>query len=540
MRAFRSLTVGLVLAFVLAGCIGTKDDGARGTTRLGGRSLPAAGLGFVDGWAELALPDQPGHNHRDPKQHENLSTPNFEVVGYDPLITDYYGKTAGMHGCGDTKELNGRRIGVVHAFGTDLAFVIFDVTNPAQPKKIGELAMMNTHVYDVAITADLKNVLLATSPLDAGPDLPEGDAALPGPPATFRDACTGAVRPVAGPEAGLPYASGVVLVDIENPRNPAITDFRPFPVLGGHSVVAGRLGNRDLVLASVPNGIPGLGYYVFMEIQGTAAGKKLVPLSIYQFPGTSVPGTSVKVSGDMHDAYLAVHPITKQNLAYLAYGGQGLVIVNIDDPRNPRLLSHWADWGVVGDAAPPIPFVHEALPAPEAWDGRHYTWIGEECISRRAKTPSCLVFGLDTTDPAKPAFVGAWTLPVDVQWSRGLEFSLHYLGLQNRTLFATSYHGGVWAIDVSNEESRAAMPSIGVFLPTKVSPQKFSRPPRSALIDRLFAGYALDGTPTVLDLNVLSDGTLVVFDLLSGLYTVKFDASNPAPAPPPWPLGKKA
>jgi hypothetical protein len=241
----------------------------------------------------------------------------------------------------------------------------------------------------------------------------------------------------------------------------------------------------------------------------------------------------------MHDGWLAKHPVTGENLAYLAYGGTGLVIINVDDPSNPRFLSHWNDWSKVGKAGQGGRFIHEALPSTEVWEGRHYTWIGEECISHPAGgvAPTCLVFGLDTTDPKKPEFVGAWTLPIDVQWDRGLEFSLHYLALQNRTLFATAYHGGVWAIDVSTPEARATMPSIGVYIPANVSPKPPGpNPPRSLIVKQLYGGYAIDDTPCVLELNVLNDGTLIVYDLTSGLYVVRFDDSNPAPSPPPWNL----
>jgi len=53
----------------------------------------------------------------------------------------------------------------------------------------------------------------------------------------------------------------------------------------------------------------------------------------------------------------------------------------------------------------------------------------------------------------------------------------------------------------------------------------------------LYGGYALDNTPTILDLNVASDGTLIVFDMHSGVYSVRFDDSLHAPAPQPWPMG---
>lgn len=540
--------VGLIfVAAAFAGCVDASESQSQDAGRVT-RQGPGAKqtLSISPDWAELALVDErpPLHDHRDPKHHENLSTPNFNIVGYDPLITDYYGRTAGDHACGDTKEKDGRRLSITHSFGTDVAFVIIDTTDPTNPKKIGELVMSFTQVYDLALSPDLNWIVLATSPMDVGP----GPEAGPIPPLKahyaendilWRDACSGEERPVPvlGPEAGLPFASGNVLVDISNPRAPNVADFLFYPPMGSHSITIADMDGRMIALSSVPNIPDQASFYAIMEITLLPTGTgKLMPLSIYQHPAAQTG--PVATTEGMHDGIIAKHPITNKYLAYLAHGALGVVILDVTDPSNPVYLGEWADFGVVGDAAPSSPYVHEAVPAPDAWEGRHYTWIGEECAGRRPNTPTCLLFGLDTTDPTKPEFVGAWTLPVDVQWSRGLEFSLHYVALMNRTLFVTAYHGGVWAVDVSTPEARATMPSIGVFLPSMVSPKKFDTPPRGTVVATLYGDYALDNTPTVLDLNVMSDGTLVVFDMQSGVYTVRFDESLQAPPPTPWPLGR--
>ncbi|HLE48306.1 MAG TPA: hypothetical protein VI818_08425 [Candidatus Thermoplasmatota archaeon] len=527
-----------VASLLFAGCLdnvgGSKNE--QGKARLGKDGTGQA-LGFADDWAELVLAGGETHNHVDITQHMGRSTPNFEVVGHNPLLTDYYGRTAGGHFCGDVREKDGRRISVVHSWVSDIAFIISDVTDPRNPQKIGEFTLQRTHVYDLALTDDMKTVLLATSPGAAQlqEEVPVGPIGGEGPFATFRDACTGEVREVMGPEQGLPMASGIIVVDIANPRNPSITDFRFFPVNGGHSVVTRDIGGRPLLLISVPNGglpIPGgspLGptpnsYYVIAELMEHQTGRKINILSVYQYAAlnSAVPG--VKVPGGMHDGYLHKHPVTGKWLAYLAYGASSLVIIDVEDPKNPKFLSHWNDWAKIGDAAPATPFVHEALPMNELWDGKHYTFIGEECGGRRAKTPTCMIMALDTTDPTKPTFVGGWTLPAETGSWGGAMFSPHYLAVINRTLFITTYHGGVWAVDVSNPETLFKMPSIGVFMPDIPSPKPVTR--------RL----PYDFGPVVLDALPLSDGTLLVYDGYTGLYSVKFDAAHPAPSPDPWPL----
>lgn len=537
-----SLVVALAAstAMVLAGCLeGTGSPESGGPARSIGKGALVPGVDVDPDWVELALPTGEDHNHRDPIQHQGLSTPNFEELGWDSLVTDYYGTSAAMYLCGQTVENGERRLTVVHAWGTDVAFVLADVSDSAHPQKIGELVMANTNVYDVGMTPDQRYVVLGTYPNQAALGEDKDPLAAPRgaePVAYWRDACSGETIPVQGPEQGLPFAAGIVLVDIQNPRVPAIEDFFLYPIFGAHSVRAYDYEGETLVVSTVLNLVHEISYYVFMTIQDTPAGLgRLVLRSVY-YPAAdyvaedrAAYGIADPVGGG-HDMSLQKHPITGDWIAYLADGPNGLVVLNVNDVARPTFVARWKDWGVLGDKAPSDPYVHSTLPIEGTWDGRHYTFVGEECLSHRPTMPSCAIFTIDTTDPAKPTFVGAWALPLDVPWEMALEYSTHYIAVQNRTLFITVYHGGLWAIDVSTPEALRMMPSIGVYLPANVPP----KPARDA--NRLDA-YPLDHTPIVLDLDVMSTGELVLFDATSGLYTVRFDASRPAPPPTPWPLG---
>jgi hypothetical protein len=523
----RRILATLLLATLIAGCLDAQTgSGQSDLKRLGIGRAAVFQSPIAEGWSELALPQGEDHSHGDHAQHLNLSTSNFEVLGYDPLITDYYGRTAGSHLCGDAKEMEGRRLSVVHSFSSDVAFIIADVTDPAHPEKIGELAMAQTHVYDLAITPDFRYVLLATSPLGS---LDNALALVPeNPPivGTFKDECSGEERPVYGPEAGLPFASGLVLVDIANPRAPNVVDFRMFPYLGGHSVSVSLVNGEPIIVTSVAN-IPGqTSYYVFLTILETPVGGKLEVVSVYQDMPMSAEGQTEMALVTNHDGMIHQHPITGQYIAYLSYGNWGLVLLDVDDPSSPQYLGRIVPWDHVPKADAAAGYVHEAVPIDEVWDGKHYTFVGDECTSHPAGTPTCLAYAIDTTDPRSPMIAGAWTLPHDVAWTAGLQFSLHYLGYYNKTLFATVYHGGLWAVDVSHLTSGEAtsLDSIGVFMPPYISP----KPPPGASV-----GYS----PRVNDLNVFPDGVLVIYDANTGLYTARFHDENPAPAPEPWALG---
>src|ERR1041385_260227 len=101
----------------------------------------------------------------------------------------------------------------------------------------------------------------------------------------------------------------MVLVDISNPRNPVIVDFRPLPIIGAHSMRANEANGMTIITASVDNAVSTASYYAFFQIMPTAAGPRLIPLSIYNYvPPT--PDKAEPTAGVHMDGLVAVHPIT--------------------------------------------------------------------------------------------------------------------------------------------------------------------------------------------------------------------------------------
>src|SRR5688500_10747134 len=157
--------------FLTAGCLGaTKGDPV---------VEEPDKLVFDEEWAEKALPFGEDHDHKNAAQH-NFSTPNFKVLGWNPLISSHYGTSAGGYLCGDSADKGSRRISVVHGLSTDVALIIVDVTDPAKPQVLGELTMPNGGARDVAVTPDGKYVVLGT----VGPKQAEKG----GPPIRMMDA----------------------------------------------------------------------------------------------------------------------------------------------------------------------------------------------------------------------------------------------------------------------------------------------------------------------------------------------------------------
>ena len=540
MRSRLLLAVALSCASLLAGCL-SGDGGGAGSGDANGHGVP---LAFRDDWAEHALPYS-DHDHHDPLQHQGLSTPNFQELGWDPLISEYYGRSAGGYLCGDSVDTGDRRLAAVHGYATDVAFELVDVTDGSHPVLLGEFVMPRSASRDVAITPDGNHIAIAVSTPDSGPrpaatvpSSPSFAELHPGIPddgrAYFRAYCDGVPRPVpwragvletlrstlTGPESEAPFPPGVMLVSIADPKDIAIEGYYSLPVLGAHSIYAGELDGRTLVIASVVNlAAQASNFWFFQVTEGPN------PLQLLTFFQDRPDGGGVALVNGHNDGVVQKHPVTGAPLAYLANWHQGMIILDMTNPQVPVVIGRWSDNAGFGNTdlvQDGSGDVHEAIPLDTTWGGRHYTFIGQEILDHPSKTPSGLVHIVDTTDPTQPFEVATWTLPVDVVWDEPGVFSTHYLSFYGSTLFVAHYHAGVWAIDLSGlldgkvDEADKHPPAVGVYVPANVSPKP---PPKGPD----------DWTPTIMDVNPLRNGDLVVWDNKSGIYTVRFDASQPAP-----------
>lgn len=517
MHGLRLAALPLAALVVLAGCIGGNEQALSPDS-----DDPLEQAPVPEGWWEDAVPFGDDHDHGDMSPHANLSTANFQVLGFDPLVTDGLGSTANGMGCGGTAETDeGRRIAVTHSLGSEMGIVVADITDPANPVKLGEYMMPNAAIWDATVTPDGEHVLVGAVPFPfsgRNPTLPGTGEVSPGstgeattPQDRFKvqplwkDACTGEVRE-AGPEQYLPWGGSLVMLNIEDPESPTFEDVSPQQVLGPHSVSAAEIDGTTYGMSSVTNLVHEASYYTFYEIVDTPAGGRLVPLTVIQAPGVQTPALNGHV-----DVLMQEHPETGQVLAYLANWNDGVAIYDMTNPRAPMQIRHWSDDGPHGGS------IHEVLPLGELRDGKHYSIAGQE-VGEREEVPSGLIYILDTTDPANPEEVARWTIPVQPRGWPGLMFSTHYVEVVDDTLFVANYHGGLWAVDISTIEDPRA---TGLFVPDRTSPS----PDDGA------------GGPTIGDVHAGPNGTLTTWDGggAGGVYQLSFDPTMPAPQAPAWP-----
>lgn len=484
----------------------------------------AASSSVPDGWWVDAVPStlsDPDHDHAAREQHEGLTTSNFEVLGWDPLVTQQFGSSLTGMGCGGAVDReDGRRLAIVHSISTQVSFVVADVTDPAAPKMLGEFYLPNAVVWDADISADGQHVLIGAYP--PGPlfgrdvELPAPAPAplapvLPAPSwaagaldafAVFRNACTGEVVEV-GPTNYLP-GPAIVMVGIQDPENPVFEDYVPQPVIGPHSVGSQMIDGVVYATSSVTNLQHEGSYYTIFKIEGS----KLVPLHVIEVPGH--PGPTA-LNGHT-DVFLQKHPVTGQILAHLA-NWDAYYIFDIGGPVATQVSATLFEGSI-----------HTTYPLPVMWGDKQYTIVGQE-VGEPDELPSGWVYIVDTTDPANPVEVGRWTLPVKPKWDDGgLQFSPHYVGVLNTTLFVANYHGGMWAVDISEPTAPAA---IGLFVPERESPTPY--------------GGAESYGPSIEDVIVDPlTGILTTWDGAGGVYQLRFDDQLPSVPAPRWPGSEPA
>jgi hypothetical protein len=332
----------------------------------------------------------------------------------------------------------------------------------------------------------------------------------------------------------LAFREGIVLVDVSDPAHPTYADWDPTPGFNLHSVSSARIDNVTWVLGSELGLTHQTSYFVFDQILDTPLGPKLVRTSTFDSPPVAIGDSpTVPVFNGHTDVVMQKHPIDHKVYAYLADWEGGVVTLDMSVPQAPVLVSEWeppggsptSDAQVQGGFLDSGPCyhnaIHEVLPAPEAWDGKHYLFAGQECPMKVDTTsPGGQVFVLDNTDPKNVKMVGEWHLPEDTgKWTVEYQASPHYLALVNRTLLISDYHAGLWAADVSTPQLLKAPPSIGVYLPAIPPPVPPKKP---------------DTVPFDEQVDAYPDGTILLNEDTTGLYVLRLDQAHPMPAAPPF------
>lgn len=211
-----------------------------------------------------------------------------------------------------------------------------------------------------------------------------------------------------------PFDEGIFLWDVRNPVDPQfLSHWETGDTLGVHRFFYN--GGRYAHLTAACRGFKGYIYRILDIIDPknpVEAGRWWIPeqWTAGQMPQPDVPWNSVLDGPNLHGP---AYP--KEDLAYLSYGGAGLVILDISDITLPRLvgqLHHHPPFAgkLSGARCHTIVPLSDRPYAVMTTEGERYTAYNEKIIGGVAQ-PLNFIGMVDVSDPADPTLVSTFPYP---------------------------------------------------------------------------------------------------------------------------------
>jgi hypothetical protein len=289
---------------------------------------------------------------------------------------------------------------------------------------------------------------------------------------------------------GAPFSAGMVVYALDDPLDPQPIGFFESGGLGVHRIV--WVGGRYAYVSAIPEGFDDR-IWVIVDM---SVPEEPVEAGRWWWPG-SWTGGGEKPEWPQDKRYAAHHALLDADLAYLAYGDAGMVVLDTSDVSSPRVVSTLG-WEPGGDT-------HTCMPLPK----RHLVVTTDEAIKERCKEDQKLVRVVDVADPASPSVVGICPPPEGDFCERGLRFGPHNLHenrpgsyVSEEIVFVTYFNAGLRVYDLSSPEEPH---EIAHWLPETPAGQE---------------------APQINDVYVEANGLIFVTDRISGgLYVLEPEGS---------------
>ena len=412
--------------------------------------------------ARGGMPEGTGHNHRDISQHR-LGC-RMKQVAFLSLQRELGARPNVVLGEMDVKA---DRAAVLVTY-PEAGFLLFDVSNPANPKFLSWYRSAQCDTTDgpncgsfVDVSRDGKTVYLSKQEKEPVPPVPD-------------------VGPITGGALGIPLPyDAVEVVDISNPASPRkLQDYSVLSVQGVHTV-------RSHV---VPAGPPGAGRtpgeYVFSLANGVGVNIAAVDRSSGQpeLVDVGTIPTDLTFTAFVHDTFIQNDPIDGRTYLYIAAGlYPGFVIYDVTDPYDAVYKAEWDltpecrwDWyGHTIDVTHRGSKRYVTMPAelflifeqPEEDQAKGCgkqtgngdkvgpLWIVDASdFSKLGNGPddgqSGEQYDQELKQKSQAALVATWTNPAN-RVAGDLRFSPHNQQIVGDRIYLSHYHGGVYVLDAS-------------------------------------------------------------------------------------------
>jgi hypothetical protein len=166
------------------------------------------------------------------------------------------------------------------------------------------------------------------------------------------------------------------------------------------------------------------------------------------FPGMHIAGGE-KPTWASNRRYALHHALVRGDRAYCGWWDAGIVILDISDRTQPKLVSH-LDFGQTVSGC-----THTAMPVPD----RDLLVVTDEAITEYCQEVQKLVRVVDISDEQKPRVVSQFPVPEGDFCKRGGWFGPHNLHemrpgslVDPNTVYVTYFNAGVRVVDITDAQ----------------------------------------------------------------------------------------
>lgn len=376
-----------------------------------------------------------------------------------------------LGGHGDAMHVNvvGSYAYVGHMGYSSIGTSIVDISNPENPQVVHQIMRpKGTHTHKVQVVDNILLVNHERNPWESNV---------------------------------MSWSAGLAIYDISNPRDPRQLAFHETPGAGVHRMTYWEAPYAYLTASDE-------GYLEqFLQIVDLSDPTNPREVGRWWYPGQHTAGGEVPnwtptpshMRGPNGEARVCMHhALVRDGIAYCGWWDAGLVILDVSDATDPKMLSH-LPFGEESSAT------HTALPVP----GKDYLIVTDEQLDDSANAQSRDVRVVDVADVKNPKVVARFPVPSGTYPTDPGRFGPHNLHeprpgslIDGTKVYLTYFNAGLRVFDISD--------------------------PLAPRESAYFVPQAPEGQPAIQlnDLTVAGDGRIYVTDRFAGgLYILEHTGS---------------